>query len=57
MKQKRRSNGGKKMKLRHMRFPDSLWEQAKAKAGLTPLSAIVRKLVELWLAGKIDINQ
>jgi hypothetical protein len=45
------------MRSHQIMFPDSLWEQAKRKAGLTSLSAIVRKLVELWLAGKIDLNQ
>lgn len=39
-----------------IRFQPSLWAQAKQKAGLTPLSAIIRRLVELWVNGKIDLN-
>lgn len=46
-----------RMKNRQMRFPDSLWEAAKAKAGLTPLSAIIRELVRMWVEGKIKIKK
>lgn len=46
----------KPMKNRMLRFPDDTWEQAKAKAGMRPLSAVVRRLVEMWLDGKIDLE-
>ena len=46
-----------KMERHYINFLPEMWKQAKTKAGLTPLSAIIRKLVELWLAGKIDLNQ
>ena len=45
------------MRSHQIKFPDNLWEKAKRKAGLTSVSAIVRKLVELWIAGRIDLNQ
>lgn len=32
------------------------WEQARKKAGGFSMSAIVRKLIEMWLAGKIEIK-
>jgi len=44
------------MKPRLIRFSDDLWDQAKAKAGLTPLSAIIRKLVQMWLSGEIEVK-
>lgn len=37
-------------------FEPNLWERAKTKAGLTPLAAIIRRLVELWLEGKIKLD-
>lgn len=45
------------MKKYNVNFPQSIWEAAKTKAGLTPLSAIIRRLVEMWLDGKIDITK
>ena len=38
------------------RLPSTLFEAAKAKAGITPLSAIVRRLIEKWVKGEIDLN-
>lgn len=42
--------------MRSINFPDSVWERAKQKAGLTSLSAIIRHLVEMWLDGEIKIK-
>jgi hypothetical protein len=55
MKQQR-GNGGNRMRSHQIRFPDTLWERFKAKAGLTPASAIIRRLVEMWLDGKIKLD-
>jgi len=44
------------MKPRMVRMTDSTWSAAKEKAGITPLSAIIRKLVQLWLAGEIEVT-
>ena len=52
---KRKEQG--QMKNRQIRFPDSLWAKGKAKAGITPLSAVIRKLLEMWIAGKIDLDK
>jgi hypothetical protein len=35
---------------------DSTWDAAKEKAGITPLSAIIRRLVKMWLAGEIEVR-
>ncbi len=44
------------MKPRMIRFSSDTWEAARKKAGITPLSAIVRQLVTMWLAGEIEVN-
>jgi hypothetical protein len=44
------------MKPHMIRFSDDIWAAAKVKAGITPLSAIIRQLVKLWLAGEIEIK-
>jgi hypothetical protein len=44
------------MKPHMVRFTDSTWAAAKAKAGITPLSAIIRRLVKLWLADEIEVK-
>lgn len=39
-----------------IRMPAELIEQAKGQAGMIPLTRIIRRLVELWAAGKIDLK-
>lgn len=34
----------------------SLWKQAQRKAGLLPISAVIRRLLQLWIAGKIRLE-
>jgi hypothetical protein len=45
----------RQMKPRMIRMADSTWDAAKEKAGITPLSAIIRRLVKMWLAGEIEV--
>lgn len=40
-----------------LRIYPSLLERAKMKAGLIPLSAIIRILIEKWLKGEISIEE
>lgn len=44
------------MKRKSIRVPEALWAQAMKKAGLTPLSSIVRLLIQMWLDGEIEIK-
>lgn len=44
------------MRLRSLATTDELWERSKAKAGMKPLSAVIRALLEAWLAGKIEVD-
>lgn len=44
------------MKPHNIKMPDDLWERAQQKAGLTPLSAIIRRLIKMWLDGEIEIK-
>ena len=39
-----------------IRLPDSLLSAAKERAGLIPLSRAIRRLVELWVEGKINLE-
>lgn len=48
--------GKKRMVQRAIYFEPDMWKQARRKAGLTPLAAIVRKLLKLWLQGKINLD-
>lgn len=48
---------GEKMKSFTMRMPPSLVKQAQDRAGLIPLSAVIRTLIEMWLRGEIDLKQ
>lgn len=34
----------------------SLWEQAQKKAGMRPMSAIIRRLLEKWVKGEIELD-
>lgn len=47
---------GEKMEQYSIRMTPSLWDMAMQKAGMVPLSAIIRKLLKLWIDGKIDID-
>lgn len=50
-------NGGKeKMVQRSISIELSLWNDARRKAGIRPLSAIIRKLIRLWMSGKIELD-
>lgn len=44
------------MVQRSISIEPEFWEQCKQKAGLKPISAVVRRLLELWLEGKINIE-
>lgn len=44
------------MKLRSIAASDDMWEQCKRKAGIRPMAAIVRELLQAWLDGKIKIE-
>ena len=37
-------------------FDPDMWIRAQRKAGLTPLAAIIRRLLGMWLDGKINIE-
>ena len=39
-----------------LRITESEKEQAQQKAGDFPLSLIVRKLIQMWLSGEIEIK-
>lgn len=53
---KRREERYQQMKSRMIRMTDNTWEAARVKAGITPLSAIIRQLVERWLSTEYDIE-
>lgn len=47
------------MVQRTLKIPLALWEAAKAKAAdqaRTPLSVVIRRLLERWLKGEIDLG-
>lgn len=35
----------------------SLWDAAQRKAGLAPISAVIRILLRKWMKGEIEISQ
>lgn len=45
-----------KMVIKSISINQSLWKQAQDRAGLMPLSAVIRRLLELWLSGKIKLD-
>lgn len=45
-----------KMERYTFRLPPSLLDIARQKAGLIPLSKIIRVLIEKWLSGEIVID-
>jgi predicted CopG family antitoxin len=44
------------MIIRTLSIPRDLWEEAKEKAGLMSLSAVIRRLLEKWIRGEIDLD-
>ena len=49
--------GGKQpMVTRNITVPLDFWEECKSKAGIRPLSAVIRELLKMWLEGKIKID-
>lgn len=49
--------GGKQpMVTRNITVPLDFWEACKQKAGIRPLSAVIRELLKMWLEGKIEID-
>lgn len=52
---KPKTEGGT-MRIRTFTMPDDLFERSKAKAGMKPLSAVIRALLEAWLTGKIEVD-
>ena len=45
------------MVKRNITIPLDFWEECKQKAGITPLSAVIRELLRMWLEGKIEIDK
>jgi hypothetical protein len=54
---KSKSGGKEKMSFVGFRLPANDLADAKQKAGLVPLSSIIRLLVQKWLRGEITITQ
>ena len=48
---------GEKMESFNLRMPPSLVQSARDKAGLIPLSKVIRTLIEMWLRGEIELKQ
>jgi hypothetical protein len=44
------------MTRRNVSITRELWERAQRKAGLISMSALIRRLLELYLADKIDLE-
>ena len=51
-----RKENKKPMVIKTLSITPELWEEARAKAGLISLSAVIRRLLEKWIAGKIDLD-
>ncbi len=47
---------GEKMILKSFYIEPSAWKGAKRKAGMIPLAAVIRRLVALWLEGRINLE-
>lgn len=47
---------GEQMKQFAGRAPESLLKKVAEKAGYVPLSVILRKLLEKWVAGEIELD-
>lgn len=48
--------GDEKMITRSLSIELSLWDQAKRKAGIAPVSGIIRALLRKWLKGEIQLS-
>ena len=48
--------GDEKMVRRSVSVPLSLWQDARRKAGLGSLSAVIQKFLRLWVVGKINLD-
>lgn len=44
------------MVLKSLYVEPDIWELAKRQAGMVPLAAIIRKLIRLWVTGKINLD-
>lgn len=53
---KQSNEGNKKMSAFTMRVELELMAQAKKKAGVVPISRIIRILLKKWLSGQIEID-
>jgi predicted CopG family antitoxin len=50
-------DGGKPpMVTRSISIHLDVWEQAQKKAGMIPMSAIIRRLIAKWLKGEIELD-
>ena len=47
---------GEKMERYSFRLPVSLLKQLKEQAGLVPVSVVIRRLIEKYINGEIDIS-
>jgi len=47
---------GNNMSSFTIRAPKTLLQQAREKAGYVPLSVILRKLLEKWITGEIELD-
>lgn len=45
-----------KMKPHPIKMPDSLWNKAVKKSGITPVAAVVRRLLDMWIKGEISLE-
>lgn len=53
----KRKDGGEKLVQRSLMVEPGLWNQARAKVGIFgSLSDVVRKLLRLWIEGKINLD-
>jgi len=42
---------------KNISIQNELWVSAQRKAGLISMSALIRRLLQLYIAGQIDLNQ
>lgn len=48
---------GEKMESFNVRMPPSLLRDVRDKAGLIPLSKVIRTLLEMWVRGEVDLKR
>ena len=57
MRKKQQSNEDKKLTQRSLQVDLIIWNKARVKVGLFgSVSAVLRKLLRLWVEGKIDLD-